>query len=63
MWPTVQFPADRVTFTKEIFNGKLHLLCSEISDHRILVAYDICNNRVSVVDFVSRKTPEKYEKY
>ena len=24
---TVQFPADLITFTAEIFNGNLHLLC------------------------------------
>ena len=24
-----QFPADLVTFTEEILNGKLHFLCSE----------------------------------
>ena len=24
-----RFPADLVTFTEEIFNGKLHFLCSE----------------------------------
>ena len=28
MWPNPQFPADFVTFTEEIFNGKLHFLCS-----------------------------------
>ena len=28
MWPNLQFPADLVTFTKKILNGKLHLLCS-----------------------------------
>ena len=26
---TLQFPADLVTFTEEIPNGKLHFLCSE----------------------------------
>ena len=26
MWPKPQFPADLVTFTEEIFNGKLHIL-------------------------------------
>ena len=30
MWPNLQFPADSVTFTEEILNGKLHFLCSEI---------------------------------
>ena len=29
MWPNPEFPADFVTFTQEIFNGKLHFLCSE----------------------------------
>ena len=28
MWPYPQFPADFVTFTEEILNGKLHFLCS-----------------------------------
>ena len=28
MWPNPQFPADLVTFTEEIINGKLHWLCS-----------------------------------
>ena len=25
MWPNPQFPADLVTFTEEIINGKVHL--------------------------------------
>ena len=28
MWPNLQFPADLVTFTKEILNAKLNFLCS-----------------------------------
>ena len=28
MWPNPQETADLVTFTEEIFNGKLHFLCS-----------------------------------
>ena len=28
MWPNPQFPADLVTFTEEILNGKLHFLLS-----------------------------------
>ena len=27
MWPNPQFPADLVTFTEEILNGKPHFLC------------------------------------
>ena len=30
MWPNPQFTADLVTFTEEILNGKLRLLCSEM---------------------------------
>ena len=29
MRPNLQETADLVTFTEEIFNGKLHFLCSE----------------------------------
>ena len=29
MWPNLQFPTDLVKFTEEIFNEKLHVLCSE----------------------------------
>ena len=29
MWTNPQFPADLVTFTEEILNGKFHFLCSE----------------------------------
>ena len=28
MWPNPQFPADLITFTEEVLNGKLHFLCS-----------------------------------
>ena len=31
MWPTPQFPADLVTFVKDILNRNLNLLCSGIS--------------------------------
>ena len=29
MWPNPQFPADLVTFTEEIPDGKLHFSCSD----------------------------------
>ena len=29
MWPNPQSPADLVTFTEEILNGKFHFLCSD----------------------------------
>ena len=31
MWPNPQFPADLVTFTEEILNGKIHFLCSALT--------------------------------
>ena len=30
MWPNPQETADLVTFTEEIFNGKLHFLCRDL---------------------------------
>ena len=30
MWPNPQFPADLITYTEQIFNGKIHFLWSEI---------------------------------
>ena len=32
MWPKPQIPADLVTFTEEILNGKLQFLCSAKSN-------------------------------
>ena len=32
MLPNPQFPADMVAFTEEILNGKLHYLCSVITN-------------------------------
>ena len=32
MWPDPQETADLTTFTEEIFNGKLHFLCSVASN-------------------------------
>ena len=32
MWQNPQFPADFVTITEEILNGKLHFLCSGCLD-------------------------------
>ena len=36
MRPNPQFPADLVTFTEEILNGKLHFLCSEFISKSLL---------------------------
>ena len=39
MWPSAQFPADLVTFTEEILNGKLYFLCSACDENIIVVLY------------------------
>ena len=36
MWPNPQFHADLVTFTKEILNRKLHILCSDYAYLKII---------------------------
>ena len=33
MLPNAQFPADMVTFTEEILNGKLYFLCRDSTNH------------------------------
>ena len=38
MWPNPQFPANLVTFTEEILNGKLHFWWNDV---RVLVGYSI----------------------
>ena len=30
MWLNPQFPTDLLTFTEEIFNGKLHFVCNVV---------------------------------
>ena len=35
MWPNPQFPADLLTLTEEILNGKLHFLCNESDNDSI----------------------------
>ena len=42
MWPNPQFPADLVTFTEEIRNGKLHFLYTEAFERstRLKTIYD-----------------------
>ena len=39
MWPNPQFPADLVTFTKEILNGKLHFSCSGTCSVYLLLTF------------------------
>ena len=36
MWPNLQIPADLVTFTEEILNGKVHFLCCGLQEKALL---------------------------
>ena len=37
MWPNLQFPADSVTFTEEILNGKLYFCAVFYPNKNILI--------------------------
>ena len=43
MLPNAQFPADLVTFTEEILNGKLNFLCS-VAEININQKYQMRHN-------------------
>ena len=47
MSPNPQFPADLVTFTEEILNGKLYFLCSVIcvSTYDLTMVLDLFINQ------------------
>ena len=48
MWPNPHYPADFVTFAKEILNGKLHFLCIE----KVKKPYfKIFNVRIKIIIF------------
>ena len=56
MWPNPQIPADLITFTEEILNGKLHFLCSVTSqygNHQITnESTYVLGNSASCVDLI-----------
>ena len=37
MWPNSNATADLATFTEEILNGKLHILCSVFAAHELYI--------------------------
>ena len=43
---SIKFPADLVTFTEEILNGKLHFLCSVINEIKSSVESLFCDLRI-----------------
>ena len=65
MWPNPQITADLVTFTEEILNGKLHVLCN-VGLHRN-ISFWINNNKtknftkLQVVQIVNLVLPSLYE--
>ena len=49
MWPKPQFPADLVTITEEILNGKLHILCSTSADKIYKTRQSGCTIKASLI--------------
>ena len=71
MRPNPQFPVDLIRFTEEIFNGKLHFLCSDswrvywLERREKRTNQFIANSIIglilcSIVGKLSSKTEEKY---
>ena len=54
MWPNPQSPADLVTFTEKIFNGKLHIFCSVDFLKFDEVELIICYLNIIVIILLSR---------
>ena len=52
MWPNLQFSADLVTFTEEILNRKLHILCSETITYFCSVSVKLQKNQSSNAVFL-----------
>ena len=63
MWPNPQFPADLVTYTEEIHNGKLHFSCSFILYPASIYLFKVNNENTRAVCKIcpklTIKTPER----
>ena len=55
MWPILQFPADLVTFTEEIHNGKLHFLYNVAAYKFLANAYNFKRNSLLTYRVVKRQ--------
>ena len=42
MWPNLHETANLVTFPEEIFNGKLHFLCSDMVSFIVQKEFEFC---------------------
>ena len=56
MWPNPQFPADLVTFTEEILNGKLHFCAVQRSYLIQWIATFKIFYRILIICFFPQKT-------
>ena len=57
--PSTQFPADLVTFTEEMFNGKLHFLCSVSSNSlKVSVLCDMNSQKSFYYSFIWKELLE-----
>ena len=56
MWPNSQFPADLVTFTEKILNGKLLFLFSDSYSHKLSKFHNYQN---SIIEYFDNSRPRK----
>ena len=61
MWLNPQKTANLITLTEEIFNGNLHLLCSDMCDFAICgTSNDTTNNPITSIRDISHTAFAKY---
>ena len=48
MWSKRQFPEELVTFTEEIFNEKLHFLCSDQDESKTYWCSQFITNKIKL---------------
>ena len=63
MWPNPQFPADLVTFAKEILNGKLHFLCGDFCTFDANSSLKVCGVLVDLLCGSFRRTAPFVEQF
>ena len=56
MWPNPQETVDSVTFTEEIFNGKLHFLCIVILNDWLQGSGNLVLSKVLTINILSTFT-------
>ena len=63
MWPNPQFPADFVTFTEEIVNGKLHFLRSATDELNVEPSDNAVYGCVDIKEYWPRIISSLFQKF